>query len=451
MNALTFLGAAGTVTGSKFLLEYSGVRLLLDCGLFQGFKPLRLRNWAHFPVDVRTLDAILLSHAHIDHSGYLPLLAREGFRGPIWCTPATRDLCEILLKDSAFLQEREAEFANRYGFSKHKPALPLYTVEDAERALKLLRVLPFNKAQQIGSARVTFRAAGHIPGAAITEIESAGRRIVFSGDLGRPNDPLMVAPSRIEEADYLLVESTYGNRRHLEKDVETDIADIVARTVARGGSVIIPAFAVGRTQVLLHHLHRLKAEKRIPDIPIFLDSPMAIDATEIFCASTEDWKLSHPVCAEAFRVAHYVRDVAQSKALDNNLPKILISASGMATGGRILHHLKYYAPDPRHTLLFAGFQAGGTRGATITGGADWVKIHGQHVPIRAEVRNLEMLSAHADGDELMDWLRGFKRAPTRCFVVHGEPSASDALRLRIEEELGWTVEVPEQGERAELS
>jgi metallo-beta-lactamase family protein len=449
---LSFLGAAGTVTGSKYLVENGNHRLLVDCGLFQGFKALRLKNWAPFPVEPRSIATVLLTHAHIDHSGALPLLMKQGFRGPVLCTSSTKDLCEILLPDAGYLQEKDAEFANRHGFSKHKPALPLYTEDDARRVLALLTPGPFQQVRKLeGGATALFRRAGHILGAATVELDWAGTSIVFSGDLGRYADPIMVDPVPIEQADYLLVESTYGNRHHDTRDPAGALAEIVEQTIGRGGTVIIPAFAVGRAQTLLFHLHRLKSQGRLANVPVFLDSPMASDASEIFCRNVSDHRLPEAECRRACAVAHYVRGVEESKALTANpMPKIIISASGMATGGRVLHHLKRYAPDPSNTVLFAGFQAGGTRGAAMLAGADSIKIHGQYVPVRARVHNLDMLSAHADADEILRWLRGFRSPPRKTFITHGEPEAADALRHRIEEELGWPCLVPDHGQKVDL-
>jgi metallo-beta-lactamase family protein len=450
---LTFLGGVGTVTGSKYLVECGGRRILIDCGLFQGYKQLRLRNWAKLPVGPATIDAVLLTHAHIDHSGYLPLLIRDGFRGPVVCTDATRDLCGVLLPDSGHLQEKDADFANRQGFSKHKPALPLYTEEDAHAALKRFRPVSFEKPIPLpGGIEARFLYAGHILGAAMIKLTWAGRTILFSGDLGRPNDILLHAPARVERSDYLVVESTYGDRVHPQIDAAEALATVVDQTAARGGTLLIPAFAVGRTQELLVHLHQLKRAKRIPDLPVFLDSPMAIDASDIFSRHAKSHRMSETDIRSAFAVANYTPTLEQSKALDiNGRPKIVISASGMATGGRVLHHLKVYAPDPRNTIAFAGFQAGGTRGAALTGGADLIKIHGQYVPVRARVENLQMLSAHADANEILAWLGGFKMAPRTTFITHGEPAASDALRRRMEEERGWPCAVPDYRDEVELA
>jgi len=442
---MTFLGGVSTVTGSKYLLEKDGFRILVDCGLFQGYKQLRLRNWAPLPVDPKTIDAVILTHAHLDHSGYLPLLVRNGFSGPVICTEGTRDLCAILLPDSGFLQEKDADFANRHGFSKHHPALPLYTKKDAEVSLDRFSPVPFEKDTDIlGKLKVRFRAAGHILGAASVEVFWDGTKIVFSGDLGRYGDATMLDPAEIREADYLLVESTYGNRFHEKGDPEDRLADVINETAGRGGTVLIPAFAVGRAQSLLFHIQALKDAGRIPDLPVFLDSPMAVRASNVFGKHLGDHRLTREECDWSGNTARYVADVEESKDLDRNrMPKVIISASGMATGGRILHHLKHYAPDHRNTILFAGFQAGGTRGASMVAGAQSVKIHGSQIPVRAEVGNLNMLSAHADADEILRWLGNFAHAPRQTFVTHGEPDASDALRYRIEHELGWACCVPD--------
>ena len=450
---LTFLGAVGTVTGSKYLLETDGRRILIDCGLFQGFKQLRLRNWAPFPVPPSSISEVLLTHAHLDHSGYLPLLAKSGFKGPIRCTEATRDLAALLLPDSGHLQEKDADFANRHGFSKHKPALPLYTQADAERALDRFRPLPFRKSVSApGQMNARFLYAGHILGASMIELTKGAETILFTGDLGRPNDVALYDPDVVEHADYLIVESTYGNRKHNGRSPEDALAEAVAQTAARGGTVLIPAFAVGRTQALLLHLAALKRAARIPDISVYMDSPMAIDATDLFLAHGPDHRLSPADVRSAFSIAQYVRTIEESKALDRNkAPKVIISASGMATGGRVLHHLEAYASDPRNLILFAGFQAGGTRGAAMTSGADTIKVHGRYIPVRAKVENLQMLSAHADADEIIAWLRHFRAPPKMTFLTHGEPAAADALRRRIAEELGWPCSVPDYRDEAILS
>ncbi|RIJ15345.1 MBL fold metallo-hydrolase [Henriciella mobilis] len=451
-DKITFLGGAGTVTGSKYLVESGNKRVLIDCGLFQGFKQLRLRNWKPLPVSPSDIDAVLLTHAHIDHSGYLPLLVKNGFRGDIHCTEPTRALCEILLPDSGHLQEREAEFANRKGFSRHKPALPLYTQDDSYRCLQHFRTHPFSEAIEIiEGVEAVFREAGHILGAASIEMQTSDNLIVFSGDLGRYGTPIMHDPAEIKQADYLLVESTYGDTTHTETDPEDVLEAILNRTFSRGGTVVIPSFAVGRAQTLLFHISRLIHSGRIPQVPVYLDSPMAINASELFVRFAKTHKLTRAEAEEACGVAEYVREGKDSQKLDQDqTPKIIISASGMATGGRILYHLKAFAPDSRNTILFAGYQAGGTRGAAMLAGATKIKIHGSYHPVRAEVQNLHMLSAHADSDEIMRWLGCFGRGPKETFIVHGEPVASDALRLRIAEELGWSVVMPEHGETRDL-
>lgn len=450
---LSFLGGAGTVTGSKFLIENGEQRVLVDCGLFQGLKDLRLRNWAPFPVNAHAIDAVILTHAHLDHTGYLPLLVKQGFSGPILCSEGTADFCEILLPDSGHLQERDAEFANRHGFSKHKPALPLYTQGDALASLQRLTPIPFYTARAVpAGASLRLRHAGHILGAASVQLDWGGKTLVFSGDIGRYDSATMLDPVPCPHADYLLIESTYGNRRHERRSPEEAVLEVIERTVERGGTVIIPSFAVGRAQSLLFHLHRLKAAGQLANVPVFLDSPMAIDASDIFCRHMNDHRLTEQECRDSCAIAHYVRSMEESKRLTADpAPKVIISASGMATGGRVLHHLKRYAPNAKNTILFAGFQAAGTRGAAMVAGTDSVKIHGEQVPIRAEVQNLDMLSAHADADELLRWLGGFKAPPRVTYIVHGEPGASDGLRQRIGEELGWTCVVPVHGQKVQLA
>ncbi|WP_281301902.1 MULTISPECIES: MBL fold metallo-hydrolase [unclassified Iodidimonas] len=449
---ITFLGGVGTVTGSKYLIEHQKKRILVDCGLFQGYKQLRLKNWQPFPVPPASIDAVILTHAHIDHSGYLPLLIKNGFKGKVYATSGTCDLCHILLPDSGFLQEKDADFANRHGFSKHRPAQPLYSQRDAVRALEHLKPMAFDVPFDLdGIGTVLFRPAGHILGAAIVELQIAGKRIVFSGDLGRKDSPIMVDPAILHHADYLVVESTYGNKVHDPGDVETALAAIINQTAARGGTVLLASFAVGRAQMLLYHLWRLKEARKIGDLPIFLDSPMAINATELYGRHAGEHKLSPEQCEKIFSAARYVREVEDSKALDHDpMPKILISASGMATGGRVLHHLKSYVSDHRNCILFTGFQAGGTRGEALLAGAQSIKIHGAYYPVKAEVQSLPMLSAHADSNGIMDWL-GHLESPPRCtFITHGEPAAADCLRHRIEEDLGWKTLVPDYRETVAL-
>jgi metallo-beta-lactamase family protein len=442
---LKFCGAAGTVTGSRYLLTHEGRQFLVDSGLFQGLKQLRRRNWDDPPFDPARASKVLLTHAHIDHSGYLPLLARKGFKGPIVCTRSTAELCKLLLRDSAHLQEEEARYANKKGFSRHKPALPLYTVADAERALELLEPVEFGEpVEVVHGIRAEFRPAGHILGSAMIMVSHEGRKTLFSGDLGRPNDPVMNPPQAASEADNLILESTYGNRTHNGLDPEASLGTHLQRALGRGGMVIIPAFAVGRVQALLLIISRLKARKQLPDVPIYLNSPMAVDATRLYHEFRSEHRLSEAECDAACKVSRFVNSVEESIELNKSHgPGIIISASGMATGGRVVHHLKAFAPDPKNMILFAGFQAAGTRGAALVGGAQWVRIHGEDIPVAAEVVNVDAFSAHADAGELIHWMRDIRIPPGKLFLTHGEPSASSALKDRIKSELGWNSEVAE--------
>jgi metallo-beta-lactamase family protein len=451
---LQFLGAAGTVTGSKYLVRAGEAQVLVDCGLFQGFKPLRLRNWADPPFDPKAISAVVLTHAHIDHSGYLPLLVRKGFRGRVYASEATAELCRILLPDSARLAEEDAERANRRGYSKHKPALPLYTERDAEAALRHFVTVPFaHDFEPASGMRVRLTPAGHILGASSVRVSDGRVALVFSGDLGRQHDTIMKAPEAVARADFLVVESTYGDRKHEATDADGELADVIVRTVKRGGTVVIPAFAVGRTQALLLAITQLKAKKRIPpELPVYLNSPMAEDATAIYRRFRVQHRLSDKECEAMCRAATIVTSIEQSKKLNlSREAKVLIAGSGMATGGRVVHHIAAFGPHPENAIVFAGFQAGGTRGAAMLAGAREVKIHGDYVPIRAEVVAIGNLSAHADADEIMEWLKAFEKPPRRTFVTHGEPAAADALRLRIQDELGWNAHVPEHLERVDLT
>jgi metallo-beta-lactamase family protein len=450
---LRFLGAAGTVTGSKYLLEIGDARILVDCGLFQGYKPLRLRNWAKPPFDPAKLAAVVLTHAHIDHSGYLPLLIKQGFRGRIYCTEATADLCRILLPDSARLAEEDAERANRRGYSKHKPALPLYSVTDAEAALRHFVTVQFGSTfEPAPPFAVRFSRAGHIIGAASARVSDGRVSLLFSGDLGGVNDPIMPPPESPQSCDYLVVESTYGDRRHERVDPEQQLCDVIAKTVKRGGTVVIPAFAVGRTQALLLAIARLKSRKRLPPgLPVYLNSPMAEDATAIYHRYRSEHRLGEAECEAMCKAARIVNSVEESKALNASAkPKVIIAGSGMATGGRVVHHIAAFGPHPQNAIVFAGFQAGGTRGAAMLAGAKEVKIHGAYVAINAEVVALGSLSAHADADELMQWLTGLNKAPRCTFVTHGEPAAADTFRLRIQDQLGWTARVPDHLDSVDL-
>ncbi|MFN5411157.1 MBL fold metallo-hydrolase RNA specificity domain-containing protein [Bradyrhizobium sp.] len=449
---LTFLGGAGTVTGSKYLVEAGAHRLLIDCGLFQGGRALRKRNWETFPVAPSSISAVLLTHAHLDHSGALPLLVKQGYRGPVICSEATAALCEVLLRDAGHLQEQDARYANKRGYSKYKPALPLYMVADAEAALRLFRPIRFHESRALpGDGQLKLKRAGHILGAASIKLDWDRTSTTFSGDLGRQDDPIMYEPEALEKTDYLVVESTYGDRLHEKIDPQRTIEQIVGATTKRGGTVVIPAFAVGRVQAVLYYFERFKTAGGLHNVPIFLDSPMAVDASEIFCKFRPDHRLSHEECRRACNVATYIRSIEESKRLsDSPIPKVIISASGMATGGRVLHHLRRFAPDPKNTVLFAGYQAEGTRGAQMISGAKIVRIHGQDVPVAAEIHNIGALSAHADANEILSWLGSAPAAPKTTFITHGEPTAAQALQTRIVDKLGWRSVVPELGQQTEL-
>lgn len=440
-----FYGATGTVTGSRYLVTHDGRRVLVDCGLFQGYKQLRERNWEAPPFDPESLDAVILTHAHLDHTGYLPLLVKRGFRGKVYCTDATRELCGILLPDSGRLQEEEAESANRHRYSKHSPALPLYTEKDALKALKYFESVEFGREfSPAPGLQGRFHAAGHILGSAMLHLAGGKTSVLFSGDVGRPNDSLMRPPADPPASDYLVVESTYGARRHDAGDPHIQFGEIIRRTAARGGVVVVPSFAVGRSQSLLWCVHRLKSEGLIPkDLPVFLNSPMAVDVTAIYHRHRVEHRLTPEQCDGMCHAAHYVNSADESRALNaRHGPMLIIAGSGMATGGRVVHHLKAFAPDPRNTIVFAGYQAGGTRGAAMQAGAPTIRIHGEDVPLRAEVANLSNLSAHADYEEILGWLAKMPAPPRRTFVTHGEPDGADALRHHLEKRLGWTASVP---------
>jgi metallo-beta-lactamase family protein len=450
--SLQFLGAAGTVTGSRYLIESSGKRILIDCGLFQGYKQLRERNRVSFPVPPETIDSVLLTHAHLDHSGYIPALVRNGFRGKVICTPATLDLCSLLLPDSGHLQEEEAKYARKRGYSKHADPAPLYTAKDAEVALKRFVAQDFDSELEVASGiRARFIHAGHLLGAAQIRLDLDGTILHFSGDLGRAHDPMLRPPQPLQEADVLVCESTYGNRAHVRVDAEAELAPIIRRVAARGGVIVIPAFAVGRAQGVMLHIARLRQRGEIPPIPVYLNSPMAINATEIYHRYHDEHHVTDAECQAMYELATMVRTVDESKALNlRKGPMIIIAASGMLTGGRVLHHLIAFGPDARNAILLSGYQAGGTRGAVLASGADRLRIFGQEVPIRAEVVPMQGFSGHADADEMLAWMGGATPAPRRVYVTHGEPDAADVLRARINRELGWEARVPEHLERVSL-
>ena len=446
--SITFLGGTGTVTGSKYLVQHEGQKLLVDCGLFQGYKQLRLRNWNPPTFEPKEINAVVLTHAHLDHSGYLPLFYAQGYRGKVYATPATCDLCALLLPDSGHIQEEDAGFLNRHGYTKHAPAMPLYSKHDALLSLQLLK--PEREGisfSPIPGWKATFSHAGHILGAASILLEVGGRRILFSGDLGRPDDLIMKAPDLPPEADTVLIESTYGNRTHPQEDVLAELAPALKRVASRGGVAVLPVFAVGRAQALLYAISLLKERGEIPhSLPIFLDSPMAVHTTELLPRHPDAYRLDTEALHQMNHIATMVETPEQSKALaKRHGPMVILSASGMATGGRVLHHLAHYLPDHRNMVILTGYQAPGTRGDTLAKGGTTVRIHAQEVAVNAEVVQLQSSSAHADATQLLDWLKHMKHAPDQVYVVHGEPEASDVLRQRIEHELKWRAVVPEHG------
>jgi metallo-beta-lactamase family protein len=459
--SIQFLGAAGTVTGSRHLIEHMGRKLLLDCGLFQGRKELRQRNWEPFPLPVAQIDAAVLSHAHIDHTGYLPRLLAQGFAGPVHTTPATRDLSAIMLPDSGRLQEEEAHYANKKGYTRHEPALPLYTEEQAVACIPRMQALTYGQSKEVlPGVRLSFRKAGHILGSAIVIVDLDGdgppRRVVFSGDLGRPGTPIIPDPEQVDRASVLIVEATYGDRVHEQHDPAVDLQKELLRLVDEQGVLVIPAFAIGRTQQLLHDIRRMELAGSIPPIPIVVDSPMACSATPLYLMHREEHdeqmraSLEHgdqPLQPERLQFA---RSVEQSKAINERKgPLVIISASGMATGGRVLHHLARRLPDPRASVIFVGYQAEGTRGRSLLGGARHVRIHGQDVEVRARIGQIQGFSGHADQNELDGWLGGFTAPPAHTYLVHGEPGALEAMRARLAGR-GWAVTAPAHGDKVEL-
>jgi metallo-beta-lactamase family protein len=458
---LTFLGATETVTGSKFLLEAAGKRVLIDCGLFQGLRDLRQRNWDTPPIDPHSVDAVVLTHAHIDHTGYLPRFVRQGFRGAVFGTPATIDLLRILLPDSAHLQEEEANFRNKHRRSKHDPALPLYTVEDADAALRLTQSVSYRSLHAIAPGlEFDLLPAGHILGSAFVRFHAESKTILFTGDIGRFETPIILGPTSVESADYVILESTYGNRRHQEKEThgKQALRDVIVATARRGGTVLIPSFAVGRAQEILYFMRELEEEGQIPVLPVYVDSPMAVDAFEIFYEHHEEHDLEmnrlksegkNPLQTQNVT---FVRTVQESKAInDHQYPAVIVSANGMATGGRIVHHLMHRLPDGRNSVVFVGFQAAGTRGRYLIEGAKTIRIYGIDYPVRAEIHSIEDFSAHGDYSEILRWLQFFKTSPRQTFLVHGEPRAIVAMKDHMKQNLPpWPVTIPKYTETFEL-
>lgn len=458
MTKLRFLGAARTVTGSKYLVDIDGRRILVDCGLFQGLKELRLRNWEPLPVAASDMSAVVLTHAHLDHTGYLPRLVAEGYHGRIFCTAGTADLCKLVLPDSARLQEEDAREANRLHYSRHSPALPLYREPDAFRALSQLQPFGFNRPVTVmDGVDVEFINAGHLLGSSFIRmtIKPENLRILFGGDLGRYSRPVLPDPSSPPEADVLLLESTYGDRVHEPDDNGERLAAIIRDTVARGGKVIIPAFAIGRVEEVLYWIKKLEDEARIPPLPVFVDSPMALDALRYYAQRAEelDGEVQDAKFIRRFATARFqpVASAQQSAELvRSRIPSIVVSASGMATGGRVLFHMQAALPDKKNTILFVGYQAVGTRGRELIDGAREAKIKGQMVNVAARIERIDSMSAHADAEEILRWLELFPKPPRMTYLVHGEPAPMDALKAKIESRLKWAVHAPQHLEEVRL-
>ncbi|MCF8364240.1 MAG: MBL fold metallo-hydrolase [Bacteroidales bacterium] len=450
--SIRFLGAAGTVTGSKYLLRANGMSIMIDCGLFQGLKQLRELNWKELPVDVSAIDCVLLTHGHLDHVGYLPRLVKEGFKGKIYCTEPTADLAEIILKDSAKIQEEDAEQANYDGYSKHSPALPLYTVKDAELTIPLLHPVPDNQVIVLSEdIKFRYRRDAHIPGAAFIELDTKGKRIVFSGDLGRPHDAMLKPPERPEKADYLIVESTYGDRLHPKADTKELLYDIIMKSLGKHGPLLVPSFTVDRAQDFMYLIWQLKTESRIPDIPVYLDSPMGIDVSKLFLKYPE-WQILKPdVFLDVFKNTRMVQSIEETRRLARKkMPMIIIAGSGMMNGGRIMQYLKEHLEDPRTTIIIPGYQAAGTRGRKLSEGETEIKMQGKYFKVKAEIVHIHTMSSHADQAEIIQWLSEIKNKPEKVFITHGEPHSSDALRLKIKDTYGWNCYLPQIFEELEL-
>ncbi len=442
---IQFLGAAGTVTGSKYLLSVNGKRIMIDCGLFQGLKQLRLLNWKELPVDVSTIDWVILTHGHLDHVGYLPRLVNQGFKGRIYATAPTADLAAIILKDSAKIQEEDAEQANYHGYTKHKPALPLYTVKDVEETLPLIEAVDDNKFVELAkNIRFRFRRDAHIPGAAFIELDAMEKRIVFSGDLGRPHDAMLMPPEQPEKADFLIVESTYGDRLHPKTSTKELLLEIINKSISKHGPLLVPSFTVDRAQDFMYLIWQLKQEGRIPDIPVYLDSPMGLDVSKLFLKYPEWLILKPDVFKDVFANTRMIRSIQDTRRLARKkIPMIVIAGSGMMNGGRILQYLKENLGDPKATIIIPGYQAAGTRGRRLSEGETEIKMHGKYVKVKAEIVHIHTMSSHADQGEILAWMSKIANKPQKVFITHGEPHSSDALRLKIKDTYGWDCYLPQ--------
>lgn len=448
---ITFLGAVEEVTGSRYLVEHEDTKLLVDCGMFQGLQELTQRNLEPFPVEPASITAVVLTHAHIDHTGYVPALVKKGFTGNIYCSKGTYALCSRLLVDSGSLQEGEANKNNLRGGPDHPPSVALYTALDAEKALQSFKPVDYDTVITIGTLTVTFIRSGHILGSTFVRVSDGKQTLTFSGDLGRPNQFILKSPPPLTQTDFLVVESTYGDRLHEKNDQIQIMREIINTTVAKGGVLIIPCFAVGRTETILYCLYQLKQQKLIPDIPVFLDSPLAISVIDFVCDFTKEYKIPPAECSEMLKVAMPTRTVEESKQIDQiDQPAIIIAGNGMADGGRVIFHLKRFIPDPKNTVLFVGFQAEGTTGHALVDGAKVIKIHDESFTVRAEIKTIETFSAHADYDEILAWLGHLENKPKKVFVTHGEKESAQALQKKIEERFGWTAVVPKYLESFDL-
>ena len=447
-----FIGGAGTVTGSKTLIESNGIRILIDCGLFQGLKPLRELNWDPLPVLPSSIDFVLLTHGHLDHCGWLPRLVNQGFSGKIYCTRPTKDITKLILLDSAKIQEEEAKKANEGKYSKHEIAEPLYTVEQAEKVFPLFRVIETNETVALDAQiEAVYTNAGHILGACSIALTLENKTLVFSGDIGRDDDVLMYPPTKPKKADYVFLESTYGNRIHPKTDTKLELEMYINNTVNKGGTIIIPSFAVERAQTIMYLLWQLREEDRIPNIPYIIDTPMGINALNIFSNNQKWHKLSLEECAEMSKMFSLVSDYQETmEVIYNEQPKVVIAASGMITGGRVLSYLEHYIGLPETTLIIVGYQAEGTRGRKLLEGAKEIKIHGQYYPVKAKILEIQGLSAHGDQKDLLNWLSELENKPTRVFLVHGENEPMDELRIKIQEKYGFDCKIPLMGQEFEL-